>query len=128
MTRRPMLFTGPYLAMWLWLIVPLALHGLMPFVPTPVGHVTVHIGGTAEEIDQADSLGDALRIMNRDRTYDVCRYIRVTQETTALVLLPPEQQRCSILLLTRPNQGHVVHSLSTAVLLDDLFSSLKRNF
>ena len=132
MTARPILLTGPYLAMWLWLIVPLALLALAPFGGVSDrlsnGQIHVHIGGTAEEIDQADSLGDALRIMNRDRTYDVCRYIRVNQETTSLVLLPPDQKHCSLFRIIHPNQGRVVRSISTAFLVDDLIKSLKRSF
>ncbi|MEP2890912.1 hypothetical protein [Tateyamaria sp.] len=120
MTRRSMLFTGPYLAMWLWLIVPLALHGLVPFVPAPAGHVTVHVGGWMEEIENADNFGDALRIMRKDRSYHQCRYVRFTPETTTLLVLPPKQQHCSFLRLTRPNTGHVVRSVSNAEFIDIL--------
>lgn len=114
--------------MWLWLIVPLALLAITPFDRASNGQLHVHIGGTEEEIDQADSFADVLHIMDRNRTYDVCRYIRFGQETMSLVLLPPDQKHCSLLRSTGPDQGRVVRSISTTLLIDDLTKSLKRSF
>lgn len=117
MNRRPLLLTGPYLAMWLWLIVPLTLHG---FVPVPSGQVSLHIGGWMEELDGADTLGEALRIMRKDRVYSQCRTVRFEADRVAIVVLPPKGQHCALLRLTRPGKGRVVRSATYAQIIDEL--------
>lgn len=122
--RRPLLLTGPYLAMWLWLIVPCALHLLMPLGAVSERHVSLHLGGWVEELDGSETLGETLRILRKDRLYNQCRYLRVNKDTTALVLLPPKQQHCALLRLTRPSTGHVVRKLSNA----EFVGILKRTY
>lgn len=119
-TQRPLLLTGPYLAMWLWLIVPLTIHGLMPVGVLPKWSVNLHMGAWMEEIGAADNIGDAWRIMRQDRRYSLCRYVRFDRERASLVALPPNDQHCSFLRLTRPGKGHVVRSASYAQIINSL--------
>lgn len=123
--RRPILLTAPYLAMWLWLIVPLTLHGLVPFGFLAERQVALHLGGWIEEIDHAQSFGDALRVMRRDRSYVQCRYVGLTQATTSLIILPANDQHCSLLRLPRRNAGRVLGSISNADLINNLMRTLK---
>lgn len=123
--RRPILLSGPYLAMWLWLIVPLTLHGLVPFGFLAERQIAVHLGGWIEEVEGTDSLGEALRVMRRDRSYVQCRYVGLTQATTSLIILPANDRHCPFLRLPRRNAGRVLGSISNADLIDNLMRNLK---
>ena len=124
-TRSPLLLTGPYLAMWLWLIVPFTLHGLVPLGILPKVHVSLHLGGWIEDIDRARDLSDALRIMRIDRAYSQCRYLRLGVETTALIALAPNQQHSSFFRLTQRGTGHVMYSISNAAIIENIRRNLK---
>lgn len=123
--RRPILLSRPYLAMWLWLIVPLTLHGLVPLGFLAERQVAVHLGGWVEEIEGAGSLSEALRVMRRDRSYRECRYVGLTQATTSLIILPANDLHCSFLRLPRRNAGRVLGSISNADLINNLMRTLK---
>ena len=82
MNQGSLLLTGPYLAMWLWLIVPLSLHGMVPIGAPMDRHITLHVGAWTEEIGNANDLRPAWRILRADRAYQHCRYIRVTDHST----------------------------------------------
>ncbi|MEP3296776.1 MAG: hypothetical protein ABJO27_09915 [Pseudoruegeria sp.] len=123
MKQRPLLLTGPYLAMWLWLIVPLTLHGLVPLGALTNRHVSLHVGRWIEEMDGVDSPGAVWRVLRADRAYQHCRYIRVTGHSTDLVILPPKGQHCSFLRLTQRGTGHVFASIPNK----NLIETLKRN-
>lgn len=94
---RPLLLTGPYLAMWIWLILPIALHGVLPLVLLPDRQVHLHVGGWMEEMDGVDGFGEAWRVLRKDRRYDQCRYIRFTAHDRELLQLPPKRQHCAFL-------------------------------
>jgi len=115
--KRPSIFAGPYLAMWLWVLVPLTLHGLIPLGIMPKWSINLHVGGWMEEVTGTHSMGEAFRVMRRDRTYSQCRYVRFEAERTSVILLPPTGQHCAFMRLTRPGVGHVVRSASNADLI-----------
>lgn len=73
-----------------------------------------------EELDGADTLGEALRIMRKDRVYSQCRTVRFGRYETEFVFLPAKLQRCAFLRLTQPGTGHVVRSATYAQIIDEL--------
>jgi len=120
MINRPLFLTAPYLAMWLWLAVPLTLHGLVPLGAMLDRHITLHVGGWVEEMNGVDSLGAAWRILRADRRYQQCRSIRVTDHSTDLVILPAKDQHCRFLRFTRSSSGHIAERLPHAVVFNYL--------
>lgn len=124
MKRRPLMLTGPYLAMWLWLAVPLTLFGLVPLTAMSNWQLSLHLGGWIEEVNYADNPRDVLRIMRKDRTYSECRTARFGNQITSFVVLPAKNNHCPLLRFTRSDSGRVVGSISNA----ELIEGLKRGF
>lgn len=121
---RPLILTGPYLAMWFWLIVPLALQSLAPLSGMTGRHFAVHLGGWIEDIGYADSIADGLNIMRETRRYSQCRYVRFGDGMTSLVLLPARNQQCSLLHFPDKRAGRLVRSISNAELMKNLMRSI----
>lgn len=123
--KRPTLLTGPYLAMWCWLIVPLTLHVLLPPIDFSDRYLSLHIGGWVYEIERAQNFGDALQIMWRERFYEVCEYLRLGTDTTSLVAVPAEDQRCTSVRVMRIGEGRLLAPSLNANLIDLLIRDLK---
>lgn len=123
--RRPTLLTAPYLAMWLWLIVPLMLHGLLPQIDFSDRHLSFHVGGWVNEIDQAQSFGEAVQIMWRERFYEVCHYLHVGHETTSLIIAPAEDHQCAAIRVLRSGEGRVLGKVANAEVIDQILRDLK---
>lgn len=120
MKHRHLLLTGPYLAMWLWLIMPLTLQGMVPLGVLPKWSVNLHVGAWMEEVEGTDSIGEAFRVMRQDRRYTVCRYARFDKQRASVAVMPPKDQHCAFFRLTRPGKGRVVRSASYAQIIDNL--------
>lgn len=123
--RRPTLLTAPYLAMWIWLIVPLMLHGLLPQIDFSDRHLSFHVGGWVNEIEHAQNFGDALQIMWRERFYEVCHYLHVGHETTSLVIAPAEDRQCSAIRVLRSGEVRVLGKVANAEVIDQILRDLK---
>ncbi|MEL6203371.1 MAG: hypothetical protein AAFR39_13545 [Pseudomonadota bacterium] len=124
MTKRPLLLTGPYLAMWLWLLVPLSLHGVIPSMPLPDRQISMHLGGWVEESGNVFNLRDAVEMMQRKRRYPICRYLSFDRQGVTMRFLPANDGACRFIRLTKPNDGRVIHRAPYQEFIDNF----KREF
>ena len=105
--------------------LPLFLHGLLPQLDFSDRHLSFHVDGWVNEIDQAQSLGDALQIMWRERSYEVCHYLHVGHETTSLIIAPAEDHQCATIRVLRSGEGRVLGKVANAEVIDQILRDLK---